>query len=97
MADLVFLDRDYCHYSPLWAPMEQLVFSENGAAVREVMIGGRFVLKDGRLLTLNEPALRRADQAAAERLDHANAPARHVAAVAHAIVRSFCLGQCNSA
>lgn len=94
-ADLVFLDRDYCHYTPLRAPLEQLVFSENGTAVREVMIGGRFVLRDDTLLTLDEPALRRAAQTAADRLDHANEPARHAAAAAQAIVRSFCLGQCQ--
>jgi cytosine/adenosine deaminase-related metal-dependent hydrolase len=37
----------------------QIVFTENGAAVDSVMIGGRLVLDHGRLTTIDEKKLRR--------------------------------------
>lgn len=95
-ADLVFLDRAYCHYTPLRAPLEQIVFSETGAAVREVMIDGAWVFRDDRVLTLDEAALVVAAQAAADRLDALNEPARAAAAAAAAVIRGFCLGQCRA-
>jgi 5-methylthioadenosine/S-adenosylhomocysteine deaminase len=94
-ADLVFLDRTYCHYLPLRSPLEQIVFAENGAAVRDVMVAGRFVLRDGRITTLDEAALAREAEAAAVRLDALNAESRAQAEAATAVIRSFCLGQCR--
>ena len=93
---LVFLDRGYCHYQPLRRPLDQIVFSENGAAVREVMIDGRFVFRDDRLLTLDEAALAAAAAEAAARLDALNAPARETAEAASALIRSFCPGPCGA-
>jgi hypothetical protein len=46
------------NYVPLQAPLLQLVFAENGAAVDSVMIGGRMVLEHGRLLTIDESKLK---------------------------------------
>jgi hypothetical protein len=54
-------------------PLLQMVFGENGASVHSVMIGGRVVFRDGKLLTLDESLLRRQAQEAADRLDRANA------------------------
>lgn len=93
-ADLVFLDRAYCHYQPLRRPLEQIVLSENGAAVREVMIDGRFVFRDDRVLTLDERALAAAAAEAAARLDALNAEARARAEAVAALVQSFCPGSC---
>ncbi|MEA2739922.1 MAG: hypothetical protein QOH05_3229, partial [Acetobacteraceae bacterium] len=45
-ADLVFLDLDHINLVPLNNAVNQLVNTEDGAAVRDVMIGGRFVLRD---------------------------------------------------
>ncbi len=42
-ADLVFLDLDHVNLVPLNNAANQLVNTEDGAAVRDVMIGGRFV------------------------------------------------------
>jgi len=36
----VFLRLDSPHFVPLRAPLIQMVFGENGASVRTVMIGG---------------------------------------------------------
>jgi hypothetical protein len=95
-ADLVFLDRGYCHYAPLRQPLRQIVFAETGVAMREVMVSGNFVFQNDRVLTLDEAALGRAAAAAALRLDAANTPARHAAAAATTTIQSFCLGQCRA-
>ena len=93
-ADLVFLDRGYCHYVPLRNPLDQIVLAENGAAVREVMIDGRMVLAKGRVQTIDEAALAARAHAAAERLDSANSAARLTAEAAAAVVQSFCSRHC---
>ncbi len=96
-ADLLFLDRDYCHYVPLRDVLSQIVFAENGAALREVMIAGRIVFSDNRVLTLDEAALTTRAHAAAARLDGANADARVMAEAAATVVRSFCHAACRAA
>ena len=96
-ADLLFLDRDYCHYVPLRDVLSQIVFAENGAALREVMIAGRIVFSDNRVLTLDEPALAARARAAAARLDAANTDTRVMAEAAATVVRSFCHAACAAA
>jgi guanine deaminase len=95
-ADLLFLDRDYCHYIPLRDVLSQIVLAENGSALREVMIDGQFVLRDNRILTLDEAALARQARAAAARLDAANADARLTSEAAATVIRSFCQAACTS-
>jgi len=94
-ADLVFLDAGYCHYTPLRAPLDQIVLAENGAALREVMIAGRYVLANDRILTLDENALVARARTVAERLDHANAETRLMNEAAALVVQSFCRGNCD--
>jgi 5-methylthioadenosine/S-adenosylhomocysteine deaminase len=93
-ADLLFLDRDYCHYVPLRDALSQIVFGENGSALREVMIAGQMVFADDRVLTLDEPALHAQARAAARRLDAANHDTRLMAEAAGVIIRSFCHATC---
>lgn len=93
-ADLLFLDAGYCHYTPLRNPLDQIVFSESGAALREVMIAGDYVFADDRVLTLDEDALRLRAQEAAARLDSANAQTRLMNEAAAVIVQSFCRANC---
>jgi guanine deaminase len=47
-ADLVLLDADAPAFVPLNEPVMQLVYGENGQAVRTVMVGGVVALDDGR-------------------------------------------------
>jgi 5-methylthioadenosine/S-adenosylhomocysteine deaminase len=61
------------------------------------MVAGRFVSRDGHITTLDEAALARDAQAAAERLDALNAEALTQAAAASTVIRSFCLGECRGA
>ena len=44
-------------WRPLLNPVNNLVYSATGASVRPMLIDGRMVLDDGRLTTLDEPAL----------------------------------------
>ena len=56
-ADLVLYDLDTPEWRPLRHPVNNLVYAASGASVRTVLIDGRVVLDDGRLTTLDEPAL----------------------------------------
>jgi guanine deaminase len=92
-ADIVFLRLDSPHFVPLRSPLTQMVFAENGASVQTVMIGGRIVFQDGRLLTLDENGLRREAEEAAGRLDRANASTYASAATVARLVGAFCAAQ----
>jgi guanine deaminase len=49
-----------------------LVYAETGAAVDTVLVGGRVVVRDGRVLGVDEARLRARAQEAAERVRGAN-------------------------
>ena len=91
-ADLVFLDLDHINLVPLNNAVNQLVNTEDGAAVRDVMIGGRFVLKNGVLPNLDWPGIARRARDAAVRLSAANADARLAAERLAPVVSHFCVG-----
>lgn len=95
-ADLVFLDQTYCHYTPQRATLDQIVFAENGAAVREVMIAGNMVFANDTVLTVDEPSLRARALTAADRITHANADARTMNAAAAEVVKGFCHRHCSA-
>jgi 5-methylthioadenosine/S-adenosylhomocysteine deaminase len=92
-ADIAFLRLDSPHFVPLRSPLIQMVFGENGASVQTVMIGGRIVFRDGRLLTLDENVLRREAEEAASRLDRSNADTYASAATVARLVGTFCAAQ----
>jgi guanine deaminase len=52
-ADIVFLSLDAPTLIPLNQPITQLVMAEDGTSVHSVMIGGSFVVRDRKLLTLD--------------------------------------------
>ena len=91
-ADLVFLDLDHVNLVPLNNAVNQLVNTEDGAAVRDVMIGGRFVLRDGVLAGLDWPRIASQARDAAARLAEANAGAREAAERLAPVVSHFCVG-----
>ena len=91
-ADLVFLDLDHINLVPLNNAMNQLVNTEDGAAVRDVMIGGRFVLRDGQLPGLDWPGIAARARDAAARLAEANAAVRQAAERLAPVVSHFCVG-----
>jgi 5-methylthioadenosine/S-adenosylhomocysteine deaminase len=92
-ADVVFLRLDRPHFVPLRAPLIQMVFGENGTSVDTVMIGGRIVFRDDRLLTLDEVALRHRAEEAARRLDETNAEVFASGSRVSRLVGAFCAAQ----
>ena len=95
-ADLVFLDLGHINYVPLRDALLQLVNAESGAAIEAVIVGGRFILRDGRLLTVDEAKLRRDAEAARARLDAANQSSLQVARALEDWVGAFCIAQART-
>ena len=89
-ADIVFLDLSAINWVPHNWTTNQLVHTEDGTAVRHVMIGGHFVFRDGRHTTLDLPALARRAEAARERLEALNAEWRGLYDRLEPVVASFC-------
>jgi 5-methylthioadenosine/S-adenosylhomocysteine deaminase len=91
-ADLVFLDLDHVNWVPLNNVANQLVNTEDGSAVRDVMVGGRWVLRDGTLPGLDWPRIAARARDAAARLAAANAAMRQAAERLAPVVSQFCVG-----
>ena len=56
-ADLMILDLNEPAFVPFNSAARQVVFAEGGRAVETVFVGGRPVVRDGKLATLDEAAL----------------------------------------
>ncbi|MGB8991792.1 MAG: amidohydrolase [Desulfobaccales bacterium] len=56
-ADLIVVDLNQPHLTPLYDPYSHLVYAARAADVRHVMVAGRWLLADRRLTTLDWPAL----------------------------------------
>ena len=92
-ADIVSLRLESAHFVPLRSPLTQMVFGENGASVDMVVIGGRIVFRDGKLLTLDEALLRSRAEEAARRLDESNGEIFSSGAIVSRLVGAFCAAQ----
>jgi 5-methylthioadenosine/S-adenosylhomocysteine deaminase len=91
-ADLVLLDLDHPNWLPLNDPVNQLVHCEDGTAVDGVMIGGRMVVENRRVLTVDLARLRERAAAARDRLAAANADNRRLYEALEPVVGSHCPG-----
>lgn len=91
-ADIALLDLAQPIYVPLRHALRQLVYGENGAALTHVLVSGRVVVEQGRLLTLDEAALRQQAEEAAARLDALNESERHMVQALRPWVSTFCCG-----
>ncbi|MDR6663532.1 MULTISPECIES: amidohydrolase family protein [Tardiphaga] len=91
-ADIVFLDLGAINWIPHNWSVNQLVHTEDATSVRHVMIGGSFVVRDGRLLTLDMARLAREAEAARDRLEILNAEWRGLFERLEPVVASFCPG-----
>ena len=91
-ADLILLDLDHPNWLPLNNPVNQLVHSEDGNAVHSVMIAGKMVVENRRVLTVDMERLRSRVEAARERLAAANADNRRLYEALEPVVGSYCPG-----
>jgi len=67
-ADIVILDMDSLNQTPFYNVYSSLVYSTKATDVRTVIINGRVVMLDRRLLTLNESAIKRDANAYREKI-----------------------------
>jgi 5-methylthioadenosine/S-adenosylhomocysteine deaminase len=67
LADVVLLDARAPHLTPMNDPLAALVYSARGADVHTVLVNGRVVVREGKVTTLDEQAIRARAQERAER------------------------------
>jgi 5-methylthioadenosine/S-adenosylhomocysteine deaminase len=56
-ADLIVVSMRSARQTPLYDPLSHLVYATRGDDVRDVVVNGRIVMRDRRVLTLNEKAV----------------------------------------
>jgi 5-methylthioadenosine/S-adenosylhomocysteine deaminase len=56
-ADLITVRLDRANAVPLYDAVSQMVYALKAEDVRDVMVNGRPVVRDAKILTLNEPAI----------------------------------------
>jgi cytosine/adenosine deaminase-related metal-dependent hydrolase len=67
-ADIALLDLESDAFTPLNDVVRQLVFCETGSSVRHVFVGGRQVVVDGAIATIDEKAIKAEVRALAPKL-----------------------------
>ena len=89
-ADMVFLDLGHINYVPLNELVHQVVHVEDSTAMRHVMVGGRFVVENRRVLGVDMDAIGRRAATTAERLRAANRETRATAERIAPLISRFC-------
>jgi len=77
---VILLDRDAWGFIPLNDPVRNLAFSVTSEAVRTVIVDGRVVMRDRRIMTFDEDAMRARVREAAERFRRERVPAMQAGA-----------------
>jgi 5-methylthioadenosine/S-adenosylhomocysteine deaminase len=67
-ADIVIIERDSLHQIPLYNIYSDLVYATKSTDVHTVVINGRIVMRNRRLLTLNESAIKTGARAFREKI-----------------------------
>ena len=89
-ADIVFLDLDAPTLIPLNDPVNQLVMGEDGTSVHSVMIGGRWVVRDRKLLTVDLQRLAAQAETTRASMQARNAQRRSDFECVAPIIADFC-------
>ena len=91
-ADIVFLDLHHINWIPTNDPVNGVVHSEDGSGVHSVMIGGRMIVENRKILTVDLPKL--ASQAVASKARRAplTGPAKKLYLQLEKVVGTFCPG-----
>jgi len=89
-ADIVFLDLGNVNWIPLNNAVNALVHTEDGSAVHSVMVGGRMVLENRRLVNVDLAKLARDAESARERLERLNRDNKALYEKLEPIVGGFC-------
>ena len=91
-ADIVLLDLTNVNWLPFNNAVNQLVHTEDGSAVRSVMVGGRLVVDDRQLPSVDMAALTRRVEAARVRLAEATLPNKQLFERVEQVINTFCPG-----
>lgn len=91
-ADIAFLDLEHINWIPLNDPTNALVHTEDGSAVHSVMVGGKMVVENRRLLNVDLAKLARDAENARERLEELNRENKALYERLEPIVGSYCPG-----
>jgi 5-methylthioadenosine/S-adenosylhomocysteine deaminase len=91
-ADIVFLDLTNVNWMPFNNVTNQLVHTEDGAAVHSVMVGGRMVVENRQVVGVDMAALARRVEDARARLESVAVPNKQLFEQVEQIVNTFCPG-----
>ena len=91
-ADIAFLDLEHINWIPFNDATNALVHTEDGSAVHSVMVGGRMVVENRRLVNVDLARLARDAENARERLERLNRENKTLYERLEPIVGSFCPG-----
>jgi 5-methylthioadenosine/S-adenosylhomocysteine deaminase len=91
-ADVVFLDLTSINYVPLNDPLLHVVFCEDGTGIDRVMVGGKVLVQDGRVIGVDMGRLASEAADAAARLAEVNANARAFVQALEPVVLDYCVG-----
>ena len=67
-ADVIVVDLSAAHQTPLYNPYSHLVYTTKASDVTDTIVNGRVLMRDRRLLTLNEQAIKLAARAYGRRV-----------------------------
>jgi 5-methylthioadenosine/S-adenosylhomocysteine deaminase len=67
-ADLIMLSTDRARETPLFDPVSHIVYVAHGDDVRSVMVNGKFLMRDRKMLTLDEQSVLKDARAAAQQV-----------------------------
>lgn len=91
-ADLVFIDTRAIQYIPLNNPRRQIVFQENGSGVKDVMVGGKFVVQDRKPVGIDYDDLREKVSESIVRIRRISADQEALVRDLEPVVSKFCVG-----
>jgi guanine deaminase len=91
-ADIVFLDQNHINWIPTNDPVNQLVHAEDGSGVHSVMIGGRMVVENRKLLAVDLAKLAKQAAASQARRAELTGQAKTLYDRLEKVVGAFCPG-----
>ena len=91
-ADIVFLDLQNINWIPCNDPTNQIVHTEDGSGVHSVMIGGRMVVENHKLLTVDVAALAAKAEKVRERHAASRKTSKSLFDKLERVVGTFCPG-----
>ena len=94
-ADIVFLDLGSINWIPFNDPTNQIVHTEDGTGVDKVMVDGRMVVENGRLVAVDLGRIAIDAEAARARLEASSAPMKALYDHLEGIVGTFCPGMAH--